>query len=1131
MKCPNCNNESKDSAKFCEECGTRFAVVCGSCGTELTPTAKFCSECGTTTRAGQSSGTMEGTAAPYRLPDPDRLEEPGAERRQLTVMFCDIVGSTELSEKLDPEILRDVVRSYHKTTGRVVGRYEGNIAQYLGDGVLVYFGYPVAHDDDAERAVRAGREIITALSEMNAELEEEHGTTISIRVGIHTGPVVVGSVGHGGHRETLALGSTTNIAARLEGVAEPNTVLISETTLRLVPGLFVTEEVPMPPLKGVATPIRGYVVRHPSGMGSRLTDTVRLTPLVGRELEAGLCLDRWEIVQDGAGQAVMLSGEGGIGKSRLLLVLRERLADTPHTWIECRGSSYTTNTAFQPVTELLQQAVGFRPSDTAEVKLERLRKGLQITGVVSGDTLPLLASLLSVPLSDNMEPLPTMSAERQRKETISALVGWIHAIAMSQPLVLVVEDLHLCDPSTIEFLGILIEQIETTRVMVLVAYRPEAKLPWPGRSNQTPVVLGPLRRSQVATMITSVAGGRSLPSELVDFIIDKAGGIPLYVEEITKMVIESEQVKLTDGRFELIGEIETLTVPMTLQDSLMARLDRRSEAKELAQLGAVIGRSFIYELIAAVADLDESELRRQLAELVSAELFYQRGVIPSATFTFKHALIQETAYKSLLRSARRDFHARIARTLETDFPDLVLARPEMMAHHCEIGGLADHALSYYRRAGEAAAARSANREGIHHFDRAIKVLNTLPESEERNRQNLNLLLMMSGCQTSALGWGHPDVARTHKRIQKIYTDVDEPKLISEALLALLSAHNVRAEYDQAIRLGSELSRLGESVDQPAISYMPEGPLGLLSYLRGDFAEAGEHFNRAAEGYERDQHLPLTRLTGYDLRVFASAFSALFFWLMGFPDRAIVTARRGVEEADDAQHFDSIVIARCMHSWVLLMRGEFADAVESAEAAVAISTRQKLNFLEGWARTMRGLGNSAVDEDGGGIGEYRTGCKIMVDAGARFFSSAVLASGAEASLRAGHPDAANSALDIAFMVKDEIGERCWEAEMQRLRGEVTLVGLVSNEGNESEAERQFQGALQTARSQGVKSFELRSAMSLARLWQKQGNLQDALELLAPVYDWFTEGLDTGDLKEAGSLLKELGNAETSAAASG
>jgi predicted ATPase len=628
-------------------------------------------------------------------------------------------------------------------------------------------------------------------------------------------------------------------------------------------------------------------------------------------------------------------------------------------------------------------------------------------------------------------------------------------------------------------------------------------------------------------MITSVAGGRSLSSELVEFIIDKAGGIPLYVEEITKMMLESEQVTLKDDRFELIGKIETLTVPTTLQDSLMARLDRRAEAKELAQLASVIGRSFVYELIANVADLDESELRRQLAELVSAELFYQRGVIPSATFTFKHALIQETAYQSLLHKARHEFHARIARALETDFPDLVKARPEMMAHHCEIGGLADNAISYYRRAGKAAATRSANREGIHHFDRALNVLKTAPESEERNRQNLSLLLMMSGCQTSVYGWGHPDVIRTHKRIRKIYKDVDDPTLISQALLALLSGYNVKGEYDQAVRLASELSRLGESADESAISYMAEGPLGLLCYLQGDFATAREHFKRAGKGYDRDIHLPLARLTGYDLKVFTLAFSALFFWLSGYPDKAIDTARRGVEEADAAQHFDSIVIAHCAHAWVLLLRREFADAVQSADAAVAISKRQELNFLEGWARTERGLANSALNDDSGGIEEYRTGCRIMVEAGARFCSSAVVAGGAAACLQAGHPEAAKSALDIAFMVADEIGERFWESEMQRLRGEISLMG---DEDNGPEAEQHFQEALQTARSQETKSFELRAAISLARLWQKQGKQQDAAELLAPVYDWFTEGLDTGDLKEAESLLKALRKSETSAVAS-
>ena len=1129
MKCPNCSSDCKDSAKFCEECGSSLILTCGSCGKELSPAAKFCSECGTAAQATQSpTGEPQVPVAQYQKA-PTRSDESSAERRQLTVMFCDIVGSTALSEKLDPEILREVVHSYHDTTGRVIGRYEGYNAQYLGDGLLVYFGYPIAHDDDAERAVRAGREIITALSEMNEKLEKEHSTTISVRVGIHTGPVVIGAVGYGGRQENLALGSTTNIAARFESVAEPNTVLISEATLRLIPGLFVTEEVSMPPLKGVGTPIRGYVVRHPSGVGSNLADTVRLTPLVGRELEVGLCLDRWEMVQDGAGQALLLSGDAGIGKSRLLVVLRERLADTPHTWLECRGSYYMRQTAFQPVTELLQQAVGFQASDTVEIKLERLRKGLEITGVSVTETLPLLAALLSLPMPDGSDSAPTaVGSAKQRRETIAALVDWIHAVALKQPLVLIVEDLHWCDPSTIEFLGILIEQMEASRVMVVVAFRPEATLPWPGRSNQTPVVLSPLRRSQVTTMITGVAGGRHVPDDMVEFIIDKAGGIPLYVEEITKMMIESKQVNLVDGRYELIGEIDTLTIPSTLKDSLMARLDSRAEAKELAQLAAVIGREFAYRLIETLTDLDESDLRRRLAELVAAELFYQRGVIPSAIFTFKHALIQDTAYQSLLLSARRDFHARIAHVLEADFPDLVIARPEMMGHHCETGGLATEALEYYVHAGDAAAMRSANKEAIHHYERAVKVLKTLPDSEDHSSKNLNLLMMISGCQMSALGYGHADVANTHKKIQKVYKDVDDPKLQSEALLALATFANVRAEFDKSAQLATSLSSLGESLDDPVISYMPECQRGVTAYLQGNFSAASAHTKRVEEGYDRDRHLPLTRFTGYDIRALALSFDAMTIWLQGRPDRAVARGREAVEGADEVEHYESSVIARCFLAWVFLMRGEPAEAMAPAEEAVHISETRELKFLEGFGRTMLGLAMAAAGKDSEGIEEYRGGCQIMFESGARFCSTGILSNGAAACLRAGDPATARSALDIACTFRDETGECFWASEMARLSGEICLA---SGEGNEPEAERQFQEALKTAQSQGAKSFELRAAMSLARLWQEQGKQQDARELLSPVYDAFSEGLDSGDLKEADGLLKSLQNSEAIAATSG
>jgi class 3 adenylate cyclase/tetratricopeptide (TPR) repeat protein len=1035
-------------------------------------------------------------------------------------MFCDIVGSTELSEKLDPEVLREVVHAYHDTTGRVIGRYEGHNAQYLGDGLLVYFGYPIAHDDDAERAVRAGREIISALSKMNEALEKEHGTSISVRVGIHTGPVVIGAVGYGGRQENLALGSTTNIAARLESVAEPDTVLISEATLRLIPGLFVTEEVPMPPLKGVSTAIRGYVVRHPSGVGSNLGDTVRLTPLVGRELEVGLCLDRWEMVQDGAGQALLLSGDAGIGKSRLLVVLRERLAQTPHTWLECRGSYYMRQTAFQPVTELLEQAIGFQPDDTPEIKLERLRKGLEMSGVSVEETLPLLAGMLSIQMPDSEEVIGAVMSEKQRKEMIAALVSWIHAVSTRQPLVLIAEDLHWCDPSTIEFLGILIEQIEASRVMVVVAYRPEAQLPWPSRSNQTPVVLSPLRRSQVAAMITHVAGGRGVPEDMVEFIVDKAGGIPLYVEEITKMMTESELVRLVDGSFELVGDIETLAIPTTLKDSLMARLDSRAEAKELAQLAAVIGREFAYSLIETLTDLEESDLRRRLAELVSAELFYQRGVIPSATFTFKHALIQDTAYQSLLRSARRDFHARIARVLEGDFPDLVRDRPEMMAHHCESAGLGEQALKYYRRAGDAAAMRSSNREAIHHYERAVKALDKLPESGERSSDKLDLLLMISGCQINAFGWGHADVIATHKKLQAVYPDVEDPRRRSETLLSLVTAANVRAEFDLATDVAADLVKLGETAGDPSISYMAEGQIGATAYLRGDFPKALEHFRRVDEGYDRDKHLPMARFTGYDLRALARTFSALIAWLQGYPDKAVECIKGAIAAAEEVRHYETVVIANCFHTKILLMRGDIELAKEPSENAVHVSLTRQLQFLEGFGRTTLGLAMLADEELEEGITEYRHGCKIMADSGARFHSSVILSGGAAAILQAGDPGAARSALDIAIQFQDEAGERLWEPEVARLNGEITIA---NEEGDDSVAEARFQKALAVAREQGARSFELRAAISLARLWRRQGKEQAAIDLLSPIYEWFTEGAETTDHREARALLRELSEA--------
>jgi class 3 adenylate cyclase len=601
---------------------------------------------------GPSAARASGTGAVARGETiRDGSRSSAAELRQLTVLFCDLVDSTPLSARLDAEALREVVRAYQEHAAEVIGRYEGHIAQYLGDGLLVYFGYPQAHEDAAERAVRAGYEIPLALGRLNERLQRESGLRLAVRVGIHTGPVVVGEMGGGDRRETLALGETTNIAARLQGVAEPDAVVISHATLRLVPGLFVTEDLGTPGLKGVEEPIQAHRVLQPSGIRSRLEAASRLTPLVGRDQELGLLLDRWEQVEEGEGQAVLLSGEAGVGKSRLLQAIRERVAETPHTWLECQASPYARDSAFQPMIELVQQACGFRETDPSEQKLERLEAGLVLAGLRAAELVPLLAPLLSLSLPDSYRR-PALGPELQRRETIEALAAWTLALGQRQPVVMVFEDLHWCDPATLEVVGRLLEQIPTARVLTLLSFRPEFEPPWPARSHVTPIAVGRLRSGAATQMIAATAEDRALPGPVVERILERAGGIPLFVEELTKSVLESGILAPRADRYELTGELEELSIPTTLQDSLMARLDRLSAAKEVAQLGAALGREFSYELMAAVAELDEPTLRQGLARLVEAELVYQRGAPPAATYSFKHALIQETAYGSLLRSSR-----------------------------------------------------------------------------------------------------------------------------------------------------------------------------------------------------------------------------------------------------------------------------------------------------------------------------------------------------------------------------------------------------------------------------------------------------------------------------------------------
>ena len=694
---------------------------------------------------------------------------PEAERRQLTVLFCDLVDSTRLARQFDPEDWRDIVRAYQQACAEVIQRFDGYIAQYLGDGLLVYFGYPQAHEDDAQRAGRAGLGILEAMGLLNARLEQERGMRLAVRVGIHTGPVVVGAMGGGNRQEQLALGDTPNIAARLQGLAAPDTVVVSAATLGLIEGFFTCQALGEHALKGVEEPMRVYQLLAESGAQTRL-DAVAprgLTPLVGREQEVGLLLERWAQSTEGHGQVVLLSGEAGIGKSRLIEVLRERVGREGATWLTFRCSPYHTNSALYPVITHLQRMLQLRPEETPAEQLERLEHALQSTRLPLEEAVPLLAALLSVPLAERYAPLD-WSPQKQKQKTQEALVAWLVAEAERQPVLAVWEDLHWADPSTLEWLGLVLDQTPTVPLCTLLTYRPEFPPPWAPRSYLTQLTLSRLTRPQVEEMIRRITGGKRLPAEVVLQMVAKTDGVPLFVEELTKTVLEAGWLQEQEDHYTLTGPLPALAIPATLQDALRARLDRLADGKAVAQLGAVLGRTFAYELLRAVAPLDELALWRGLVQLVRAEVLYQRGVPPQATYTFKHALLQEAAYQSLLRSTRQQYHLRTAQVVAEQFPQTAETQPELLAQHYTEAGLAEEAVGYWQRAGERGNARSAFVEAIAHCTKGLAVLQTLPDTPARAQRELRLQLALdSGVTDDERPWGPGKRARPHARLRAV----------------------------------------------------------------------------------------------------------------------------------------------------------------------------------------------------------------------------------------------------------------------------------------------------------------------------------------------------------------------------
>jgi len=1131
MRCPKCGVENPTEARFCMECGAELGLVCSQCGAKLPIGAKFCMECGT--RVAEAIRTPTEAVVP-ELEDKQKEKAatvgpltteagaPEAERRQLTVMFCDLVGSTPLSEQLDPEDLRNVLHDYQSGCAKVIRRFEGHIARYVGDALLVYFGYPLAHEDDAQRAVRAGLGIVEAMERLNARLQQEVGIRLEVRVGVHTGLVVAGDMDESEGLESMAIvGETPNIAARLQELAEPDTVVISSATYRLTEGFFDCRSLGHHSLKGISQPIEVYHVLHESAARTRLdtAELTGLTPLVGREQELSLLLDRWEQVKEGMGHVVLLGGEAGIGKSRMVQVLKEHVAQDAEAWLtECRCSPYYQNTALYPVIDLFERVIlRFDREDSPQEKLSKLEGFLVQYGLSLQEMVPLFAALLSIPPGDSYSPL-NLTPEQQKRKTFQSLLAILMGIASRQPVLFVAEDLHWADASSLELLDLIVDQGPTVPILTLLTFRPDFTPPWTGRAYLTYMTLNRLTSRQTADMVEHVAE-KALPGVVLEQVVAKTDGVPLFVEELTKMVLESGLLREQEDRYELTGPLPPLAIPATLSDSLMARLDRLATVKEVAQLGATIGREFPYELLQTVSPLDEEALQASLAQLVDAELLYQRGLPPQATYLFKHSLIRDTAYESLLKSRRQQYHQQIAQALEERFPEISQTQPEIVAHHYTAAGLNQQAVPYWHRAGQQAVQRSANVEAISHLTQGLELLKSLPDTPERIQQEFALQITLGPALVVTRGYAAPEVEATFNRARELCQELGEVPQLFPALRGLSLFYLVRSEMQTAHELGERIFSIAQSTQDPSVLIEAHLVLGAILCHMGELVSSLEHSEQGFALYDPRQHSDLAFVYGRDPGVMCLNYISWTLFALGYPDKALERINQALKLAQELAHPHTLAEALFGAASVHQFRREGNAVQKRAEALIAFCTEQNFplwlaagNMYRGWALADQG-------EIEKGIAQMRHGIAAWRATGSEVGPAMRYSWLAEAFGKAGHTEEALAILAEGLAAVDRTGEHWWEAELHRLKGELMLM----RGADATEAEACFHQAIEVARRQQAKSLELRATMSLSRLWQKQGKVEEARQMLQEIYDWFTEGFDTEDLKEAKALLEEFSHA--------
>jgi predicted ATPase/class 3 adenylate cyclase len=1060
-------------------------------------------------------GDAEKTSGVASLAPPVPAKD-AAERRQLTVMFCDLVGSTAISARLDPEDLSNVLGAFQKACVSAVAVFGGSVAKFMGDGALVYFGYPEAHEDDAERAVRAGLALLDTIAVMRLPVPVRP----QVRVGIATGLVVVGElIGEGGAQERVAVGETLNLAARIQAAASPDSVVVAELTRRLAGVAFDYDDLGPHELKGIPGAARLWRVTGESGTRGRFDNRAAkgLTPLVGRAEEIGLLRRRWDYAKEGDGQLVLLSAPPGFGKSRLTQSFREQLDDSPVTCLQYFGSPFHVNSPFHPFIRQLERAAGIVRTDAAAQKLDKLESILKGSAESRIEDVSLMAALLSLPFGERY-PRLQITELVQKQRTMELLEEQLVLLSRHSPVLVVFEDAHWVDPSSIELMNSAILRVANLPVMIIVTHRPEFPPPWLDLGHATVLKLNQLGRSQVLELIHKAAGGKTLPEAIIEQIASKSQGVPLFIEEITRSILESGDLEEYRDRYVLRQSIREFTIPSTLQDSLIARLDRLGSAKDVVLTASIIGREFSYELIEAVSSISQAMLLADLGRLVQSDLLEQSGTPPHSRYVFKHALILDAASQSVLKVRKRELHQRIAEVFTSRFPEVAANEPELLAHHYTEANVVDSALAFWRQAADRAVARLAYVEALGHVDRAMKLIATLPEGAERDEWELCFLVIEGPSRMALDGWDSPAAERLYEEARTVAERLGRPAEVFRSIWGLWMGAHSSGQHVRAHELYREIFGLLGQTNDPEYVVQAHHAGGSQMVAEGVPRVALAHVDQLLTNYRMDVHGNLALIYGaHDPACCSLGMRALSLAMLGYLDEALAESEKALELSERLGHKPSISHTHLFRAELSIILNRTEEAEAHLNTSMSLAKRFSLAAYLNAGDLMHGFVRALGGEVEIGIRQAEAALATLVSVPSRRFHLPIrIAIVGRAKMTGGDIEGALALLETALEAASSTGERWYEPELLRLKAGM----LLTQPEQQAAAEHCLKAAITLAQRQEAKFWELRAATALAGLWKQQGRRAEARDLLAPVFGWFTEGLGTGDVKASAALLNEL-----------